>query len=275
MLDLDSCPWSHSRWVNLTWALTSRLTQSLSPSVRITLISLLVLGAVCLFWIGQKPSVQKQVQVWLRHFRWNRRRTKALVVVTVLCLLVTSPPGILLLTQALTSQVPADSGAKADAIVVLGRGWRFMGDRIDVAATLWQEKRAPQIFVSGAGDAKWIVRQLVEKGVPRTAIRGENCSKTTAENAQYTADLLKPKSVKQIILVTDAPHMVRSRLTFQAVGFEVIPHTNALPDNLGYRENAAIIFREYAGMLNYVITGRFNDRDPTATKNIQSTTISS
>ena len=165
------------------------------------------------------------------------------------------------MTQALTSQVPADSGAKADAIVVLGRGQRFMDDRIEATAALWQASRAPRIFVSGRGDSKPIVHQLLEKGIPDNVVAGENCSLTTEENARFTADLLLPQGVKQIILVTDSPHMLRSRLTFQSYGFEVISYPNALPPDLGYRERLELVVREYGGILSYVLRGRFNERE--------------
>ena len=248
----------------LTWLISGGLSQPLPLWIRTALLVLLVLALVWLVWVLRTPSRRQRIWLWCRRFRWNRRRTQVVVALTLACLLTTSPPGLALVTRALTSQIPADSGAKADAIVVLGRGWRFMYDRIDVAAALWRENRAPRIFVSGRGDAKWIVYQLLEKGIPSSVVDGESCSLTTEENAQFAADLLMPQGVKQIILVTDAPHMLRSRLTFQSLGFEVITHPNAVPSDLAYRERLDVIIREYGGLLSYVLKGRFNDREAAA-----------
>ncbi|MBW4582875.1 MAG: YdcF family protein [Tildeniella nuda ZEHNDER 1965/U140] len=247
-----------------TQVISKRLTQPLSLPVRLTLLALLVLAVVWLVWMLRQPSQRQRLQQWCRQCRWNRRRTQVVITLTLACLLITSPPGLALATQTLTSQIPADSGAQADAIVVLGRGWRFMSDRLDATFALWQAKRAPRIFVSGRGDAKWLVYQLLKKGIPSDAISGENCSLTTEENAQFTADLLLPQSVKHIILVTDSPHMLRSRLTFQSLGFEVIAHPNAVPSDLGYRERLNIIAREYGGLLSYVLKGRFGEREAAA-----------
>ncbi|MBW4472249.1 MAG: YdcF family protein [Stenomitos rutilans HA7619-LM2] len=263
MLDSVSCPRSHSRWVSLTWLISGRLTQPLSLSIRLTLLAFFLVLLALAAWMLWQPPQRRWLQRQLRHWRWNRRRTQSVVVLTLICLLLTSPSGLALVTKALTSQIPPDSGAKADAIVVLGRGSRFMYDRIDATAALWQANRASRIFVSGRGDSKPIVRQLLAKGIPDTAIEGENCSLTTEENARFTANLLLPQSVKQIILVTDYPHMLRSRLTFQSYGFEVISHPNALPLGMGYRERLGVAVREYGGLLSYVIRGRFGEREST------------
>lgn len=264
MLDSAACPRLRSRWVMLTQLISKRLTQPLSLPARLALLALVVLVVVWLVWMLRQPAKRSRFRQWCRQFHWHRRRTKGVVALTLACLLVTSPPGLALATQALTSQIPPDSGAQADAIVVLGRGPRFIGERVDATVALWQEKRAPRIFLSGRGDAKPLVRRLLEKGVSNDALSGENCSLTTEENAQFTADRLLPQSVKHIILVTDSPHMLRSRLTFQSLGFEVIAHPNALPSDLGYRERLDIVAREYGGILTYVLRGRFSEREATA-----------
>jgi uncharacterized SAM-binding protein YcdF (DUF218 family) len=245
----------------LTQLISKRMTQPLSLPTRLALLGLLLLAVLWCVWLLRQPSKRAQIRRWSQRFRWNRRRTQIVVALTLTCLIVTSPPGLALATQALTSQIPADSGAKADAIVILGRGWHFMSDRVDATMTLWQTKRAPHIFVSGRGDARSLVRQLLEKGIPREAISGENCSLTTEENAQFTADLLLPQNVKRIILVTDSPHMLRSQLTFESLGFKVIAYPSSVPPNLGYRERLNIIAREYGGILSYVLKGRFSERE--------------
>jgi uncharacterized SAM-binding protein YcdF (DUF218 family) len=50
----------------------------------------------------------------------------------------------------------------------------------------------------------------------------EGNSRTTAENASFSGIVLKAHQIKKIILVTQAYHMRRSALAFEAQGFEVI-----------------------------------------------------
>lgn len=261
MLDSAACPRLRSKWVVFTQLVSRRLTQPLSLPTRLAVLGLILLAVLWCVWLLRQPSKRAQIRRWSQWFRWHRRRTQIVVALTLACLIVTSPPGLALATQALTSQIPADSGAKADAIVVLGRGHRFMRDRIDATMTLWQAQRAPHIFVSGRGDARFLVRQLLENGIPKEAISGENCSLTTEENAQFTADFLLPQNAKRIILVTDSPHMLRSQLTFESLGFEVIAYPSSVPPDLGYRERLNIVAREYGGILSYVLKGRFGERE--------------
>lgn len=154
-----------------------------------------------------------------------------------------------------------DYGATADAIVVLGRGEELRSSRVEIAAKLWKANRAPAIFASGVGDADEIVQLLQERGIPNQVINGEHCSKTTEENARFTAAALQPLGKKQIILVTDQPHMLRSLLIFRSWGFRVIPHPSPLPPSLAPREKAFLTYKEYIKLAGYGLLGRFFPRN--------------
>jgi len=56
----------------------------------------------------------------------------------------------------------------------------------------------------------------------------ENDSENTAENAFYSAEILREKNIKTIILVTSAMHMPRSVALFEAQGLNVIPAPTGL-----------------------------------------------
>lgn len=184
--------------------------------------------------------------------------------------------------RLLTGFLPVDVGESAQAIVILGRGPELRSQRVATAVALWQanplqsetsssetsssetsftvqEHRAPLIFVSGTGDALEIAALLEEQGIPAAAIDGEPCSRTTEENAQFTAALLQPRGIQRILLVTDSPHLMRSWLTFRSLGFEVIPHASPLPQ-MSERKTAFLVVRECFGFFTYGLLGRYQPR---------------
>jgi uncharacterized SAM-binding protein YcdF (DUF218 family) len=194
--------------------------------------------------------------------KYRLRGPVRLVVLTplLLYLLLYLPIGARLAEKGLTALVPSDTGQQADAIVVLGRGPLLRKSRIRVTEKLWQGERAPLILVSGINDAPIIGRRLLVDGVDTAALVVEPCSRTTEENAQFSAGLLHERGVRRIILVTDPPHMLRSQLTFQSLGFEVLPHYS---DQYGRHTDLRFpieIVREYAGLVAYGIKGRYLPR---------------
>jgi uncharacterized SAM-binding protein YcdF (DUF218 family) len=193
----------------------------------------------------------------LRAERLKRPITRIGVTLTVIYLLMFSPTIARIGNRFLMVGIPQDSGQPADAIVVLGRGASLRPSRVDVAADLWRQQRAPLIFASGWGDAIPVAQALKAKGIPAQALDGEPCSSTTEENAQFTAVLLLPEGIRRIVLVTDPPHMLRSHLTFQSFGFEVTPHTSPLPGSIVNRDNRTLVLREWAGLIAYGLMGRY------------------
>ncbi len=163
----------------------------------------------------------------------------------------------ILTTATLVALIPPDSGEVADAVVILGRGPDLRYLRTAVAADLVKAERAPRIFVSGGGDAPQMVDILTQDYAVAAPVDGENCSRTTKENALYSAAVLQPQDVKRIILVTDAPHMLRSHLTFRQLGFHVISHPSPFPQGFGLRDQMVIALRETAGFVTYGVLGRF------------------
>jgi uncharacterized SAM-binding protein YcdF (DUF218 family) len=211
--------------------------------------------------------------------KWRFKRTlsvrsllKLELGLLVLSLALLSPWGVALASRGLVMMIPPDTGAPMDAIVVLGRGAVLQKDRVDVAASLWQAQRAPLIFASGIGDAPIILEELHNQGIPEAALDGEGCSLTTEENAQFTAAALRPKGIQRILLVTDAPHMLRSLLTFQSFGFQVTPHIANLP-TLTRKQRTVMVFGEYGGLVNYGLRGRFFGRSSEIVATTSSGTI--
>ena len=194
---------------------------------------------------------------WLiPRLRWKRLLMGLGIILLLIYFTATSSLTVALASKGLVAFLPEDSGETVDAIVVLGRGDQWRETRVGVAAELWQAHRAPLIFASGAGDASQMIELLRAKGIPNQALAHEDCSRTTKENAELTATVLQPQGVRKILLVTDAPHMLRSLLTFRHFGFNVIPHTSPLPPDLAPRKKTLMVFYEYAGLVSYGIQGR-------------------
>lgn len=247
MLDQALCDRPVSQWL----VLKSTLSHWLITPIFI-ILPLLIL--VLLPWM-------------IPRLRWRRFWSGLGTVLLVIYFSATFPLTIAVAKKGLVAFIPPDPGTTVDAIVVLGRGEPFRHSRVKVADELWKANRAPLIFASGAGDGSQIVEQLEAKGIPNTALSEEHCSQTTKENALFTASVLQPRGVKQILLVTDPPHMLRSLLTFKGMGFEVIPHTSAIPTELTSTKKAMLLFYEYMGLASYGLQGEFLEHNFAQQKN--------
>lgn len=181
-----------------------------------------------------------------------------------------------------------DSIPTAQAIVVLGgntannrESWfeelsenPSTHSRVDTASELYHAQKAPKIIVSGGAlagevsEAKGMAEKLMAKGVPKSAIMLENNSKTTYENAEFTANELIRNEIKSIILVTSALHTPRSMAVFDRLDLEVTPAPNPpqiiIPDNpdfILFLPNARAlhgsrsIIKEYLGLIIYWLRG--------------------
>lgn len=246
MLDPALCTQSISKWLALKSMLITWLT---TP----TLIVLPLAVMIGLTW--RCPRLP-----------WKPQLRKVGIVILLAYFICTLPLTTALETKALVKFLPPDSGESVDAIVVLGRGKELRKSRADIAAQLWRDHRAPLIFVSGLGDAPQILELIKTQGIPTQVLKSEDCSRTTEENAQFTAIVLQPQGVKRILLVTDAPHMLRSLLTFQSKGFTVIPHSSPLPPDFAQGKKALMVFYEYPALISYSLQGHFRPQSAPVAK---------
>ncbi len=195
-------------------------------------------------------------------FRKSRQKLPLSIVISSLpllfSLLLTSSPFIEFANSELVKFPIADSNTHAEAIVILGRGVGLRESRVKVASQLWRSQRAPRIFVSGRGDATEMQEMLGGEGIPREIIGSEDCSRTTEENAEFTALELQPLGVRTILLVTDPPHMQRSLLIFRHYGFKAMAAPSATPPELPKHTRVLLIIREYLAINIYRLKGGFD-----------------
>lgn len=254
ILDICQDDISIARWIRFSYS-TLRWFEW-SPLAYLMLGGVLMLGFLIVSGLLMRGFIllgrgRRLRQLWLWGF-------PIALFLSVSPLMIGEP----LLTQFLATY----RGQTADAIVVLGRGIYLRDSRVTMAADLLSADRAPRVFVSGRGDALFMADMLNELGVASDKIAGEDCSITTEQNAQYTAQQLRPAGVKSIILVSDPPHLLRSQLVFRSLGFRVIPYASPLPKHVGLRRRRLLALRESVGLVGYGLMGRYWPR-PVTTRN--------
>jgi len=171
-----------------------------------------------------------------------RRFGITVVLVSTLCLYVAATPAFSsYLAYQLETQIPSDIDfTDAEAIVVLGadvrRGDGRNSDRIGpaslerlvLAVDAYRRLHLP-IAVSGGRVADWhvAVGQLMKSaleeyfGIPVTWSEEE--SRTTYENALYTARLLKREQINTVVVIGQAEDLPRAIWCFKRVGLRAIP----------------------------------------------------
>lgn len=235
-----------THWVDLNWTLYDWLS---SPKR----VSLALLLAIIILWLGLKKQPRLR--------QWASRVTIAILLLYWLIIApITSP----IITGILVKFLPADLGYNADAIVVLARGEDVVGDRYESAINLWEAKRAPRLFVTAQHNLELTQTLLQARGHLPQIVSATDCARTTKDEATSTAVILGSQGVKSIILITDTPHMLRAYLTFQWVGFSVIPHPVELPPSLSSAKRSFLVVREYLSLASYAALGRLQPQTDAA-----------
>lgn len=126
---------------------------------------------------------------------------------------------------------------RADLIVVLGGGMEgsltvvpsyATLERLTYAARLARATGLP-ILVSGGGAPEYrtteaeVMGRTLHDSFGLDARWLETESRTTRENARYTARLLAPLGHPRVLLVTSALHLPRAMREFRAAGVDVLP----------------------------------------------------
>jgi uncharacterized SAM-binding protein YcdF (DUF218 family) len=212
----------------------------------------------------------------------------SIAAVTCLCLYCW-PPVAWLNAASLEKRYPVTfyPAEEADAIVVLSAGFYPANPsqretvpnsstyvRCSHAAWLYKNWRPLPIVVSGGvgppggpAIAEVMKRQLVKEGIPPSTIAEESRSGSTYENAVNTANILLPRGIRRIVLVTEGHHMLRAELSFRKQGFEVVPAPCAysifdlttpgevlIPRGWAIRTNDECL-HEWAGLVIYKLRG--------------------
>lgn len=178
-------------------------------------------------------------------FKLQRSKRMLLILLGCLTLYLQATPYVAYKLNKMIAPEPmklADLN-QAQAIVLLGGGVSNNADeyntnamsnsdtfvRIRYAAYLAKINPDLPIFVSGGAidskdsEASLMKRALVNEFDVENPIYLELDSKTTSENAKYTARILQQYAISNVVLVSSASHMRRASALFQLNGIKVIP----------------------------------------------------
>ncbi|MDB5759122.1 MAG: hypothetical protein JWM30_2411 [Burkholderia sp.] len=166
----------------------------------------------------------------------------ALLSLALLAMLSTTAGARLLIgpLEAMTPALTSPATTQAQAIVVLGGGRRrnapeYAGQdvpratvlaRLRYAVRLHRQTGLPMLVTGGSpevnadAEAELMARVLRDDfNAPARWVEGG--SDNTAQNAQYSAVILRQAGIRHILLVTDAIHMPRSERVFTRAGLTV------------------------------------------------------
>lgn len=163
-------------------------------------------------------------------------------------------------TRGVTALV-SEAGDRMTEAVVLAH-------RYPEARIVFTGGTAEVIPRNGPTEGQAALRFFRAVGIAEDRITIEDRSRTTAENARYTAELVKPKPGERWLLVTSAWHMPRSVGCFREVGWSVLPwptdYRTSGPDDLkgivmrpsGGLTIVDIATKEWIGLVAYWLSGR-------------------
>jgi uncharacterized SAM-binding protein YcdF (DUF218 family) len=96
------------------------------------------------------------------------------------------------------------------------------GEGLAALSRLGREYPNARLALCGFGPAgQTLAKRLADGGVDGSHINIVSHSRTTAEDALYSAALLKPKTDERWLLITAAMHMPRAVGCFRRAGFQV------------------------------------------------------
>lgn len=184
--------------------------------------------------------------------RWGRR---VLTAVLPFYLFISTPVGSDLVALPLVWRYApvqsADQVRGIDTVVVLTTGvWVYEANGLEVdemgkssshnameAARLYRLMGSPTVVVTGgyAGDyrprfteSEVMAEGLGRLGVPRERMILETKARNTLEQASNSAELLRRRGTRRVVLVTDSEHMPRALSMFRARGLDPVPSVSIM-----------------------------------------------
>jgi uncharacterized SAM-binding protein YcdF (DUF218 family) len=204
------------------------------------LLPLLGLAVALLAWLLRLP---------------RRARVPLALLVPLACSTLYSPFATAVLTAWLRTQLPAPSPSAAalPVVVLVGRGPEIAAATTAAAAARLSRGKALAVYVSG--DQRATAERLVQLGVAPALVAGDDCARTTWENATLTSAWLRQHHPgAPVLLITDPWQLPRASRAFARQGLQVHPLAAEPPLSASHRNRLAL--RESAATLLYRLQGR-------------------
>lgn len=155
----------------------------------------------------------------------------------IVALLISGAQAAVGLDQSQSPPVQKSSAKTPTGIIILGGGLdnyyeterrharaKGPGERITAGIELAKKYPAAVLLYTGSEGMPGPYPALQRGGIAKNRIIYEDQSKTTAENARFSANSVNLKKNDEWILVTSAYHMPRALACFRAAGFNVTPY---------------------------------------------------
>lgn len=130
---------------------------------------------------------------------------------------------VLFLSAGYFLAAPAEPPQQAELIAVLGGGY---GNRERYTVDLYRQEVAPFILLTGLergtvaarkSALHWRSKLMIERGVPKEALLFDDLSGSSWQDALNTLALMRAKSLSDVVVVSDPPHMRRLAWVFEKV----------------------------------------------------------
>ena len=222
----------------------------------------------CLYYCFTK---KENLPVILRKYR-NSFKTGSTLAFASIIILITFPIGGYMTVPLIVPH----STEQADAVLVLASGANLAGEpnlstyqRVIHGANLLKSGQAKHLFISTGYNTNkgfleyYAVASLTQiLDIPKdkvTIFKSEDII-TTATEAEYAKKILFAKGINKILLTTSNAHIYRSCLTFEKLGFKVLPAPCHNKITTVYSNNNLTMFRaamhEWIGLVWYYLRGR-------------------
>lgn len=149
-----------------------------------------------------------------------------------------------------------------DVIVVLGGDANPDGglnaqtsQRVSTAVALYEAEAAVQVVMTGGDGVADAMRDMaVAAGIPPEVIFVENASRSTLQNALFTADIEELEKDAAILLVTHKYHLPRANASFRWAGFTDVTNVAANPEE-GIEFNQGLLWEAVKWPYNILRAG--------------------
>lgn len=169
-------------------------------------------------------------------------------VLTLLALSIPAVAALLIRSLELPAPFDRERAAGTQAIVILGGGTRhdapeYGGDtlntltleRVRYGARVAKETGLPVLVTGGStygGTTEaHLMREALQNEFSVEVRWAEDRSRTTHENAVYSAEILRAAGIRRVILVAHAFDMRRATAEFAAVGIAAVPAATGIPSH--------------------------------------------